>query len=205
MTIHSRTWACVAACTLSVAALAKAPLPETPAPVDCNSTQTILQGVSDQCPAVLTMGGTAVAVPAQGNPGTACFASLAGSQSARRIASRVPFFSASAASLAVQASKQVPTKREQQALSSVTAGYAMCLDMAASWRRETYAPELVAELDAFWLEAQAILHALGKGRMTFGAAAKAIAENDRAFRSRLVGIELPLLPQTNPDAPKPGQ
>jgi hypothetical protein len=183
--IQSRGWALVAACTLSAAAFAKLPLPDRPAPVDCSSTQTILQGASAECPAFGTPTGSDAPTLAQDNPGTACFAALAGSQAARRIASKVPFFSASAARPAELANTRVPTKREQQELASVTGGYAMCLDMAATWRREAYAPALVTKLDAFWLEAQAILQALGKGRMTYGAAAKAIAENDRAYRSQV--------------------
>jgi hypothetical protein len=65
----------------------------------------------------------------------------------------------------------------------------MCLDMAASWRRETYAPAAVSALDAYWLQVQATLNALVTGKKTYGEAARAIAENDKAYRSTLGALD----------------
>jgi hypothetical protein len=101
----------------------------------------------------------------------------------------VPFLSASAASPEALANRAVPNRNEKQELGSVIAGYGMCLDMAASWRSQTYGPAVVNMLDAYWHEAQSILNELARGKRSFGDAARAIAENDKAYRDRIGKME----------------
>lgn len=152
-----------------------------PGNADCGSTQTLLQGGATQCPAP---NGAANAAGAQSNPGSSCFAALAASNAARQLASRVPFLSDSAPGPDALANKAVPNKREKEELHSVLAGYDMCLDMAAGWRKQAYAPALVQALDAYWLQAKSILGELAAGKRNFGDAARAIADSDKAFRSQ---------------------
>ena len=171
----------------SIIAAARMPVAsELPAAdVDCSSTQSVLQGGVAQCPATASPSGSVLATLPQANPGTACFAALAGSNASRQLASRVPFLSASAASSAALANRGLPNRMEKEELGSVMAGYAMCLDMAVSWRRETYAPAVVQALDAYWLSAQSILRELAGGKRSFGDAAKAIAQNDKSYKVQL--------------------
>ncbi len=159
------------------------------AAVDCSSTQSVLQGGVAQCPATASPSGSVLATLPQANPGTACFAALAGSNASRQLASRVPFLSASAASSAALANRGLPNRMEKEELGSVMAGYAMCLDMAASWRRETYAPAVVQALDAYWLSAQSILRELAGARRNFGDAAQAIADSDKVYKAQLGAMD----------------
>ncbi len=152
---------------------------------DCESTQTLAQGGAALCLAAAAPNASVLSPAALANPGTACFAALAGSNASRQLASRVPFLSASAASSAALANRGLPNRMEKEELGSVIAGYSMCLDMGASWRKQTYTPAVVSALDAYWRGAQAILSALASGKRTFGDAAKAIAENDKAFKSQI--------------------
>jgi hypothetical protein len=163
-------------------------LPTTPAIVDCESTQTMLQGGIAQCAAAIApsgLNGPDLPTPPQVNPGTPCFSALAGSNAARHLASRVPFLSNSAASPEVLTHKGMPNKMEREELGSVIAGYGMCLDMAAAWRRQTYSPARVSALDAYWLDAKLILGELAGGKRNFGDAAKAIADSDLSYRKQI--------------------
>jgi hypothetical protein len=74
---------------------------------------------------------------------------------------------------------------EKEELGSVMAGYSMCLDMASSWRKQTYAPAVVSALDAYWHTAQSILKELATGKRTYGDAARAIAENDQTYKGQI--------------------
>ena len=160
-------------------------LPQVPTNVDCDSTQTLLQGGAAQCPAGGASGGSAMSKQPEANPGTACFAALASSNASRQLASRVPFLSDSAASPEALANKRMPNRMEKEELGSVIAGYGMCLDMSAAWRKAAYAPAVVNVLDAYWHDAQSILHELASGKRNFGDAAGAIAEKDKAFKSQI--------------------
>jgi hypothetical protein len=178
--------------TTSVKALANtntqgAPeLPASPAKVDCDSTQTLLQGSAAQCNTTIAPDGSGVPTQAQDNPGTPCFAALAASNSARRLSSQVPFLSASAASPEALANQGQPNKMEREELGSVVAGYGLCLDMAAAWRKQTYAPALLNALDAYWQEVKSVLGELAGGKRNFGDSARAIADSDKASR-KLIG------------------
>ena len=169
--------------------LAAPALPPIAVDVDCGSTQSILQGGVAQCPATASPSGSVLPTLPQANPGTACFAALAGSNASRQLASRVPFLSASAVSSEVLANRGLPNRMEKEELGSVIAGYGMCLDMAASWRRETYAPAVVQALDAYWLATQSILGELAGGRRSFGDAAQAVAESDKAYKAQLGAMD----------------
>lgn len=174
-----RTAAAVAtAATTQVAA----ELPPISGDVDCDSTQTLAQGRAGRCL-------PDAAPTASANPGTACFAALAASHSSRRLAPQVPFLSASAASAQALENPGVPNRKEKEELGSVIAGYGMCMDMAAPWRKQAYTPAVVSALDAYWREAQAILSELAGGKRTFGDAAKAIAENDKAYKAQLGAMD----------------
>jgi hypothetical protein len=159
------------------------------AAADCESTQVMLQGAAGQCPAVPTPAGLTLPNAPRANPGAACFEALAASNAARRLAHKVPFLAASAASPQALDNQGVPGKMERQELGSVIAGYGMCLDMAASWRAQTYAPAVVSALHAYWLDAQGILNALAAGKKSFGDAARAIADNDQATKFRIGTLE----------------
>lgn len=169
-------------------------LAPSPSDVDCESTQTLLQGGGAQCPIAVTQNGSSLPALPQANPGTACFAALASSNASRHLSSRVPFLAASAASPETLANKSLPNKMERQELGSVIAGYGMCLDMGASWRRDAYAAEILGALDAYWRAAEAILNGLAGGKRTYGDAARAIAENDKAYRIRIGTLENKLQP-----------
>lgn len=160
-------------------------LPPSQAIVDCGSTQILAQGGAAQCPMLSTPKGSTLVTQPQANPGTACFAALAGSHASRQLASRVPFLTGSAATPQALVNTGVPNKMEKQELGSVMAGYSMCLDMAANWRKQTYAPAVVTVLDAYWHTAQSILGELATGKRTFGDAAKAIAENDQVYKGQI--------------------
>jgi hypothetical protein len=165
-----------------------AELPASSANVDCDSTQTILQG-GGQCPTVALPNGAAVQPTSQANPGTSCFAALSSSNSARRLAARVPFLSNSAPSPEALANRGVPNKMEKEELGSVMAGYGMCLDMSTAWRREAYAPAVLSALDAYWHDAQSILKELATGKRTYGDAARAIDESDKTYKRQLGSLE----------------
>lgn len=169
-------------------------LPTSPAIVDCDSTQTVLQGGAPSCPAMALPHGAGAPAQAQANPGTSCFAALAASYAARRLSTKVPFLSDSAAGPEALANKGVPTRMEKEELGSVMAGYGMCLDMAANWRRETYAPVVVNALDAYWHEVQAILKELAAGKHNYGDAARAVAESDKNYRAQLGAMAKDLQP-----------
>jgi hypothetical protein len=172
--------------TLASAAMpAAAELPQTPATVDCDSTQTLLQGGAAQCAATAATHVSPLATQPPANPGTACFAALAASHSARRLAAKVPFLSDSAPSPEALANSGVPTRMEKEELGSVMAGYGMCLDIAASWRSQAYAPAVVNALNGFWRAAQSILSELASGKRSYGDAARAIAENDKTYKSQI--------------------
>lgn len=141
--------------------------------------------------------------PPQANPGTACFAALGASNAARHLSTRVPFLSYSTASPQALAKGSLPNKMERQKLGSLIAGYGMCLDMAASWRRETYAPAVVAALDAYWRSAQSILNELAGAKRSFGDAAKAIAENDKAYKDRIDTLETSQAPTASKEPRNP--
>ena len=173
-------------------------LPPIHADVDCGSTQTILQGGVAECAPTALLSGPVLRALPQSNPGTACFAALSASHSARRLSPQVPFLSASAATPEALANKAVPNRMEKEELGSVIAGYGMCLDMAASWRRETYAPAVVNTLDAYWGQAQSILNGLVAGRRSFGDAARAMADNDTSYNSQISKLENNLHPTTGP-------
>jgi hypothetical protein len=156
----------------------------SPAMVDCDSTQILLQGGAAQCHAAIAPDGSGVPTQAQENPGTPCFAALAASNAARRLSPQVPFLSASAASPEALANQGLPNRMEREELGSVVAGYGMCLDMAAVWRKQTYAPALLIALNAYWHEVESVLNELAGGKRNFGDAARAIAESDKAYRSQ---------------------
>ena len=153
--------------------------------VDCDSTQTLLQGGAAQCPPIAAAKGSGKPAISPVNSGTACFAALAGSKAARQLSSRVPFLTDSTASPEAQANEAVPGKRDKEQLRSVIAGYGMCLDMAASWRSASYEPAVVSALNGFWIGVQAVLVELANGKRTFGEAARLIAEKDKAYKIRI--------------------
>ena len=186
------------ALAITAVPLAAAVLPPNSAIVDCDSTQTFMQGSVASCAAPIVPDGSGLPTQLRVNPGTSCFAALAASHSSRRLASQVPFLSASAATPEVLANRAVPNRNEKQELGSVIAGYGMCLDMAATWRKQTYAPAVVSTLDAYWHEAQAILKELAGGKRSFGDAARAIADTDKAYKNRIATLErVANLPSTN--------
>jgi hypothetical protein len=148
-----------------------------------------MQGSVATCAAPIASDGSGLPTQLRVNPGTSCFAALAASHSAKRLASQVPFLSASAASPEALANRAVPNRNQKEELGSVIAGYGMCLDMAASWRKQTYAPAVVSVLDAYWHDAQSILKELAGGKRTFGDAAKAIADTDKAYKVRIGTLE----------------
>jgi hypothetical protein len=166
--------------------LAASELSASPAKVDCDSTQTMLQGGPAQCVAAIAPDGSSLPTQAKDNPGTACFAALAASNAARHLSSQVPFLSASAASPEVLANQGLPNKMEREELASVVAGYGLCLDMAAVWRHQAYAPTLIHALDAYWQEVKSVLGELAGGKRNFGDSARAIADSDKATR-KLIG------------------
>lgn len=171
--------------------------------VDCESTQTLLQGGAAQCSPTAAAKGSSKPVNAPANSGAACFAALAGSKAARQLSSRVPFLTDSTASPQVLANQAVPGKRDKEQLRSVVAGYGMCLDMAASWRSASYAPAVVSTLNDFWIGVQAVLLELASGNRTFGDAARLIAEQDKAYKIR-IGIlsgEQPSVADTQAQSP----
>jgi hypothetical protein len=139
------------------------------------------------------------------NPGTACFAALSASNASRQLSARVPFLSDSAASPEALANRAVPNKLEKQKLGSVIAGYGMCLDMAAAWRKEAYVPALVSALNAYWHAAQTILSELAGGKRTFGDAALAIAESDNAYKIQIANLEKSLQPGSARHMPNSAQ
>jgi hypothetical protein len=165
--------------------LAASELSASPAKVDCDSTQIMLQGGPAQCVAVIAPDGSSLPTPAKDNPGTACFAALAASNASRHLAPQVPFLSASAARPEALANQGLPNKREREELASVVAGYGMCLDMAAVWRHQAYAPALIEALDAYWQEVKSVLGELAGGKKNFGDSARAIAESDKASRKQI--------------------
>ncbi len=171
----------------SAAIIAMAPtvseMPQSTAIVDCESTQILAQGGAAQCPALAMPNGSATLT--QTNPGTSCFAALSESHATRQLASKVPFLSGSAASPEVLANSAVPNRMEKEELGSVMAGYSVCLDMAASWRRQAYTPAVVNALNAYWHTAQSILSELATGKRTYGDAARAIADNDQAYKRKI--------------------
>lgn len=164
-------------------------LPASTAMVDCDSTQIYQQGGTAQCAAAAASSGSAAPAQPSANPGTACFAALAASQASRRLAPRIPFLSASAASSDVLANTSVPSASDRKVLGSVIAGYGMCLDMAAEWRKQAYAPVVGSALDAYWHDIQGILKELAGGKRSYGDAARAIADNDNAYKIRIGTLE----------------
>ncbi|NVO05693.1 MAG: hypothetical protein HXX19_07015 [Rhodoferax sp.] len=160
-------------------------LPANLADADCDSTQTLLQGGAAQCTALGASTGLGLLTQTQANPGAACFAALAASQASRQLASRVPFLSDSAPSPEALANRGVASKRESEELHSVLAGYGMCLDISASWRSQTYAPSLVSLLEAYWREAKSVLGELAAGKKSFGDAARAVADSDKAYKIQI--------------------
>lgn len=173
----------------SVSTQARSELPPSTALPDCVSAQVILQGGAAQCPPIAAPSGSVLRTLPPTNPGSPCFAALAASHASRRLAPQVPFLSASAAGAEELANRGVPSKMEKQGLGSVVAGYGMCLDMAANWRRETYAPAVVSVLDAFWREAESVLKELASGKRNFGDAARAIAEIDKTYKAQLGAMD----------------
>ena len=176
-------------------------LPANTALVDCDSTQIYLQGSTAQCAAASTSSGGGAPAQPSANPGTACFAALAASQASRRLAPRIPFLSASAASPDVLANTSVPSASDRKVLGSVIAGYGMCLDMGAGWRKQAYAPVVTSALDAYWQDIQSILKELAGGKRSYGDAARAIADNDKAYKIRIGTLER----VANLQAPNPAQ
>lgn len=164
-------------------------VPVSTAPIDCDSTQSYLQGGSAQCGVPAVANGAGASSQLVANPGTACFAALAASQASRRLSPHVPFLSASAASAEALANMATPNTNERKVLGGVIIGYGMCLDMAAAWRKQAYAPVVGSALDAYWHDAQGILNALAAGKRTFGDAARAIADTDKAYKIRINTLE----------------
>jgi hypothetical protein len=163
--------------------------PPVRAAADCESTQAMLQGAAGQCPSVAVPASLMLPSAPQANTGASCFEALAASNASRRLAHKVPFLAASAASPEALDNKSIPGKMEKEELHSVISGYGMCLDMTASWRRETYTPAAVGALDAYWQEVQSTLTALAAGKKTYGEAARAVAQSDKAYKSQLGSLQ----------------
>ncbi|RFO96635.1 hypothetical protein DIC66_11450 [Rhodoferax lacus] len=119
------------------------------------------------------------------HPDSACFKALGDSRASRHLSAKVPFFLDHAPDEGLLANKGHPGKSEKTELASVVAGYEMCLDMAAAWRRETYPPEVVAVLDAYWSRTKSLLGDLQNGRANYGEAARAVALNDSAYKAKV--------------------
>lgn len=125
---------------------------------------------------------------------SACFAALGASKASGNVSAKVPFFLDRELGPEVLANTGHPSKAEKSELASVVAGYEMCLDMAADWRRATYASEVLAVLDAYWSHTKSILGSLQNGKLSFGDAARAVAENDKAYKSKVDGLVAELQP-----------
>ena len=119
------------------------------------------------------------------HPESACFAALRASNAARHLSAKVPFLANDAAGAELFGNPGHPSKIEKTELSSVIAGYDMCLDMAASARQEAYSQEVIQLQDAYWAQTKTILTGLQNGRLSFGDAARAVSENDLAHQSRI--------------------
>jgi hypothetical protein len=158
------------------AAKGKAKPPATAA-VDCQSAGT--------CPAAALAEDMLPASKPPIRTDSACFAALGSSYASRHLATRVPFFLDHAPGAQALENKGHPNATEKSELSSVVAGYEMCLDMQAAARRETYAAEVITELEAYWKHTKSILGNLQGGRLSFGDAARAVADNDKAYKFRV--------------------
>ena len=119
------------------------------------------------------------------HPDSPCFAALGASSASRHIAAKVPFFLDGEASAQLLANTGRPSKMEKTELSSVLAGYEMCLDMSADWRSASYSPQAAGVLDAYWQKTKSILTGLEAGKTSYGEAARAVSENDRAYKNQL--------------------
>lgn len=109
-------------------------------------------------------------------PTTPCFTALAGSQAAQHMAAKVPFFVGLAAGAEVLDNPAHASKKEQAELSSLIAGYEMCKEMSPPGPGSNQAGERPAPDDAQWRASKSILDGLRTGKLSYGAAARALAE-----------------------------
>jgi hypothetical protein len=119
---------------------------------------------------------TAAAAPGAPSP---CFAALAASQASQNMAAKVPFFAGQAPGPATLANPEHPSKKEQGELSSLIAGYQMCQEMSAppgAGSEQGPQPRLD---DAQWRASKAILDSLKAGKLSYGAAAHALANAEQ--------------------------
>jgi hypothetical protein len=109
-------------------------------------------------------------------PTTPCFAALAASQASQHMAAKVPFFIGLAPGPEVLANASHPSKREHEELSSLIAGYQMCQEMSApALEGAETGPQPRLDWEQ-WRASRSILEALRAGKLTYGAAAGALAE-----------------------------
>jgi len=125
------------------------------------------------------------------HPPSPCFHALASSNAARHLAGKVPYLVDAEANAAQLAQSARPSKMERSELSSVLAGYEMCLDMSADWRQASYTPEAQNLLDAYWAQTKSVLGALAGGKLSYGEAARAVAENDSSYKRQIDALAQP--------------
>ena len=104
-----------------------------------------------------------------------CFAALASSQASQHMADKVPFLAGQAPQPEQLANAGRPSKKEQTELSSLIAGYQMCHDMAAPPSQSDAGSPALPD-DAAWRAAKSVLNDLQAGRLSYGAAARALAQ-----------------------------
>jgi hypothetical protein len=112
-------------------------------------------------------------------PTTPCFAALAASQATQHMAAKVPFFVGQAPGPEVLANSSHPSKKEHEELSSLIAGYQMCQDMSAPAPDDSKSSQPLRLSDEQWRGSKAILDALRAGKLSYGAAARALVEAGR--------------------------
>jgi hypothetical protein len=95
------------------------------------------------------------------------------------MAAKVPFFVGQAPGPEVLANSSHPSKKEHEELSSLIAGYQMCQDMSAPAPDDSKSSQPLRLSDEQWRGSKAILDALRAGKLSYGAAARALVEAGR--------------------------
>lgn len=118
----------------------------------------------------------AQAAPDPYAPTAPCFTALAKSQAAQHMAAKVPFLAGQSAGPAALDNASYPSKKEQTELSSLIAGYQMCRDMSAPGNDSGAGGETDAQDNQRWQARKSVLNQLQAGKLSFGAAARALSE-----------------------------
>lgn len=105
-----------------------------------------------------------------------CFNALAASQASQHMAAKVPFFVGQAPGPEVLANTSHPSKKEHEELSSLIAGYQMCHDMSAPAPEGADGSQGPQRGEDQWRASKSILEALRAGKLSYGAAARALDE-----------------------------